>query len=268
MEVVNFNIEYAHVYGEMLNRGGISNEEHAKNISIAKEIAKGLRKQGKTYSLSILLDDYNEEAIEVSDDEIFLELKRMGLPPDHIMRESHLATSMGEALINAIDSRYLEKDKVDEVVFIPKSNDVRLWSPEIDVRSLRRIFWEKSESARGKKHPERKDAGGRAEAIVRRKSFHSESKIILKYKDEKNISRYTCPLLTACWHLVRLGVKPFAEEFTNIRSYTDKPFFGKRLITVLPSSYLKIEGTALEIISLAKSKTIKKRKNDLEYHLF
>jgi hypothetical protein len=268
MEKVDFNIEYAHIYANEFRRDEIIGEEQMKSVEVVKQIIGDLETIGKSYSLNILVDDYNEEVTKVDEKALFSQLNEIGLPPDHVMRESQLAVSSAEILIEAMSDRYLDKQKPYELTFIPKSNDIRLWAPNHEDQSFRRILWEHSQGEKKEDFSKERELRERAEALISRESFRTKSEIVLQYTGDDGTTRYTCPLLTACWHLVRLGVKPFAEEYKNIKSFTSKPFFGDRLITVLSSGYLKIEGTAMEIISLAKSKTIKKQKSRLEYYFF
>lgn len=268
MEKVDFNIEYAHIYADEFHKDVIIGEEQIRSIEVVKQIIGNLESTGKTYSLNILVDDYNEEATKVDEEVLFSQLNEIGSPPDHIMRESQLAVSSAEILIEAMPERYLNKQKSYELTFTPKTNDIRLWASNHEDRSFRRIFWEYSQGEKKEEISKERVLRERAEALISRESFRTKSEIVLKYIDNGGTTRYTCPLLTACWHLVRVGVEPFAEEYKNLKSFTSKPFFGEKLITVLSSSYLKIEGTAMEIISLAKSRTIKKQKNRLEYYFF
>ena len=57
---VDFNIEYSHIAGTESISGGLIREEHIKSIEETKKIIKTLNSIGKTYSLCVLIDDYNE----------------------------------------------------------------------------------------------------------------------------------------------------------------------------------------------------------------
>lgn len=86
---------------------------------------------------------------------------------------------------------------------------------------------------------------------------------LAKYKDKclalmngklkKQYSKYIesngkcpCSFLVAVWHLARLGV--FKIESSTRNHPTDKPFVGRRIITILPKRYGAIEKKAHDII--------------------
>lgn len=269
MKKVDYNIEYAHVYAGSFTKDEIIGEEQRTGIIVAKQVVENLEAAGKTYSLNILIDDYNEEAIEVNEELVVSELTKKGLSPDYVMRESRLAGPVAEVLIDNISDRYLDKRTLEnEIIFAPKTNDIRLWAPDAEKRSFRQMFLEYAEGKIDEEELKGSQLRKGGATLISKNTFRSKSEIVLKYKDKEGVVCYTCPLLTACWHLMRLGVEQFDKEFVNIKSFTSKPFFGNRLITVLPSNYLKIEGTSMEIISLAKSRSIKKYRNYLEYYFF
>lgn len=269
MEKVDYSIEYAHIYSDQLKANQMM-DEHIKSIERTKQIIGLLNSLGKSYSLSVLIDNYNEgefENEEVDFDVIYSELDKYGLPPDHIMCESNL-THTADLLIDNISNRYLKAEGTNKIVFTPTSNYSSRWAPSNNDYSFRRQFWDysqgKIDDISSMKILER------SAASIDRESFLSKSEIVLKYVYDQNTNKtyYTCPLLTACWHLTRLGVNQFDVNASKIKSFTSKPFFADKLITVLPSKYLKVEGTAMEIISLAKKKSIKKSKKNIEYVFF
>lgn len=61
--MVDYNIEFGHIY---LNES--FSKEHFEGAEIAKKIAQKLKREGKTFCLTLMIDDYNP-------DEQFLDLE-------------------------------------------------------------------------------------------------------------------------------------------------------------------------------------------------
>ena len=241
-------------------------EAQRRSIEAAQWVVNSFKAKGKTYSLNVLIDDYNDESGEISDDYVHRELANAGLAPDHIVRESLLAGKAAEALIDSMADRFLHiAEERGELSFVGESSDLYLWAANPD-ESVRRSFWDYVQG-RTEIPLSTKDEGT-VERLVRRRALQSRSEIVLRYRIEDGTVRYTCPLLTLCWHLMRLGVEPFAEETARINSFTATPFPGDRLLTILPASYLKLEATTMELLLSCQPKRIRKRKGSLDYLFF
>lgn len=259
---VDFSIEYAHIYGSELVSGNFVNEEHKQSIQETKRIVEELESRGKTYSLCVLIDDYNEPA-EVDEQSINDQLKKSGLAPDYVVKESQMARG-AEVLLNALPPKFKSVSE-QEVGFVAETEDLYLWTStnSSDTRSFKEILLQ---SVTGKQKQTSTDV---EKTVIKREGIKSKFEIALKYKDHKEV-KYSCPLMAASWHLSRLGVESFVGglELVNSFSSPKRPFIGDRLLTILPAKYLKVEGTALEIISLVKTKTISKMRKRMEYVFF
>lgn len=259
MKKVDYNIEYAHLYADD-ERVSIGKEQE-KSIELTEEVIEKLERKGKTYSLNLLIDNYNGNVDRVDEDHLYSQLEEKGIAPDYIVYEADLVRA-ADSLIDKIRDSYIKRGE-NEISFTSSSDDFKLWEAEQDL-SFKERFFENQIESKDNIRDKRLN-----HTVARRDSNLTTAEIVLKYvSNEADEVRYTCPLLTACWHLARLGVDPFQEAVDDIKSYSSKPFFGKYLFTVLSSQYLKIEGTAMELISLASSKRIKENKERFKYRFF
>ncbi len=70
----------------------------------------------------------------------------------------------------------------------------------------------------------------------------------------KKHKKIPCSLLITIWHLKRLGlIKIERGELKNLSKH-NKPFIGRKIITILPEKYRKVEEKALKIIESTKFK--------------
>jgi len=272
----DYNIEYSHIY---LGEGQkLIGESELEGIRIAKSIVRHLEKHGKSCSLCVLIDDYsNSHFIDI--DRIHSEMLKTGLTPDFYFYESFLAGETADCLIESIPKKYIKSENENVTIRIDDTSSIRVASSKNSVRS--KILDELSKEQKVKQFNGVRDlllAKLNDEFIeeqslnydnigIRRTSSASLTEVILKTYSESG-ERYSCPLLDAAWHLTRLGIQPYSEQVENLISYSDKPFFGKKLITILPSGYLRVESTAMEIIGMLKRKTIRKRRRNIKYYFY
>ena len=253
--IVDISIEFGHLYTEQINEA-IKNGNLKKSIEMARMLSQILALQGKSFSLAVLIDDYNNNLIQVDHNEIMDIYKKMGLTPDYIVFESKLANS-AEYLLSCLPDKFLVKES-NSLIYRSQSADSHFSELLQDGRRFKAIFMDRLKSG--------------ADATVRnRKSYlslqerrcHSNAEIVLLY-NQNNQVRYGCPVLAACWYLARLGVEPFYSDL-KIENREFRPFIGKHLLTILPVDYMKVEATVHELISLCKTKAIKKCKKRMDY---
>ena len=96
---VDFNIEYAHIY-----TNESFSDEHLKSIKILQKILQDFKKQNKTYSLAILIDDYNPSESILDVKGFVNKLSEVGAEPDYVGYEAKLA-SLSEMLIKKLPNR-------------------------------------------------------------------------------------------------------------------------------------------------------------------
>lgn len=96
---VDYSIEYSHIYvNEDLSR------EHLESIEIVKRLINQLDRQGKTYSLSILIDDYNPSEDLLDREDFLKKLELFGLKPDFYVYESRI-TDYNSYLIKELSGK-------------------------------------------------------------------------------------------------------------------------------------------------------------------
>jgi len=150
----------------------------------------------------------------------------------------------------------------NHMIFHSIGNDVNLFNMSLPARRYKSQFMERALA----KTREKEESKRRHTITLRQQRCHSDSAVVLSQATESTW-RFSCPLLTACWYLCRLGVPEFTPQFAYEREGA-QPFVGERIITVLPTSFLKVESTAVELISLSRTKTFSKRGKQIEYYFY
>ncbi len=83
--VVDYNIEYAHIYTD--EKFGRSQE---KSVKVLQRFLKRLKNQKKSYSLVVLIDDYHPPKKSFSITKLIKKLEEFDVKPDFIAFESRL----------------------------------------------------------------------------------------------------------------------------------------------------------------------------------
>lgn len=83
--MVDYNIEFGHIY---LNEN--FSKEHFDGAKIAKDIVKKLQNEGRTFCLTLMVDDYNPDEQFLDLEEYISELTKLGITPDFVVYESSL----------------------------------------------------------------------------------------------------------------------------------------------------------------------------------
>ncbi|MFH0854797.1 MAG: hypothetical protein V1891_04905 [bacterium] len=82
---VDYNIEYAHIYSDCL-----FGYEQRESIKVLKKLIIELERSHKSYSLSILIDEYNPSIHRLKIDDFIKLLDKLGALPNFIEFESNL----------------------------------------------------------------------------------------------------------------------------------------------------------------------------------
>jgi len=283
---VDYNVEYSHIYYSDIGNGKLKDEQ-IKSIEITQEILHNLRRNGLTYSLNVLVDDYSEN-LECDTTQVYDLLANYGMSPDHICLEACFAGELSDTLINSLSGNYIHLGKKDDLIFDVQTIDSRIWEPSPKPKSFREILFCSANSKKPSKKSfkqiffedeyenyskntcdslEKSSLIKNSEAYIR-ESYQSRIEVVLKHKTDLGVTLYACPVLASCWYLFRLGVEPFKIVENDLFSFSDKPFFGKKLITILPNSYLKVEATVLEILAASRKKSFRKKRSLIGYHFF
>jgi len=257
MTKADVNIEIAHTYLLNKDSSNILQDEQVKSITIAKDIIAKLTSEGKKATTCILVDDYNS-IFSFDEKNIYEAVCTTGLIPDYIVKES-IFSNYADYLVSNLPEKYIQQDN-NNIAFQTKSDNLLLWGIESkqDNEDFMQIFIKQTlGNDKGLRLPQQSTEISNFTSSVTLKSFDSDG-----------LSRYACVLLTACWHLSRLGVEPFSEISKKIYKCSENPFFGETILTILPSKYLKIEALARELIGACTTKTISKKKRKMEYIFF
>ena len=252
--VVDINIEYAHLYAANLERDIKSLEN---GVQKAREIIDLADRQRLTHSSTVLVDDYSIGSTEVDIKKILLILESLRLAPDYVVLESEMVANV-TYFLQFLPQKNLIRE-TDRVVYHSAGLDANLEQTALPARRYKSIFMERAKRSGGSEN----QMTGRQVLSLQQHRIHSESSIVLAVGEGASV-RYSCPLLTACWYLIRLGVEPFYSPILYRRRNAPS-FVGRRLVTVLPLDYLKVEATAVELLSLSKTKAISKCKKRISY---
>ncbi len=96
---VDVNVEFAHVYGDET-----FGPEQLAGVQEVKRLRDRLNTAGLTYSLSVLIDDYNPVSVSLDVAGFVGMLSRHGAAPDHVVFETSLVET-ATSLLDRIDGR-------------------------------------------------------------------------------------------------------------------------------------------------------------------
>jgi len=101
--MVDYNIEFGHIY---LNEN--FSKEHFDGAQVAKKVVSDLKKCNKTYSLTLMIDDYNPDEQLLHLEEYLTELTKIGIRPDFMVYESSL-TKFKDLMLDKASSEISRK---------------------------------------------------------------------------------------------------------------------------------------------------------------
>lgn len=251
MAQVEYNIEFAHYY---LQPDTMElSQEQLEGVAKTQEVVQVLRARGAQFALSVLVDDINGtgdfDPVGLND-----ALDAVGLKPQFILAESALSL-VGDDLIDALPPRYLYQS--DEGVFLStRTKSPLLWAATSSrtERDFLEIFIDR-QSQEDEEAPADSGPVGDHESVS-----------MLKLKSTNG--EHSCVLLTACWHLMRLDIAPFDKVSESLFRIDAEPFFAEKIVTILPTEYIKLEAAAMDILSLAKPNRIRRARHNAEYVFF
>ena len=251
LKKVDYNVEFCHIYSDEV---ASLSEKQRINLLRTKAVIDNLVKSGSSFCLTALIDNYSEGCNVDFDKRLFLQnLEEFDISPDFIVMEADL-TFYAEKLIETISDKWIKKMN-NQLRFISYLDNINLRDKQIDINTNETedyvlLFM--------------KDKGLIQSLDNLETNFEIFSDINLKSVNNGEY-KYSCTLLTACWHLFRLGIDNFTDSLSSVVSYSEKPFFGERSMTILPIKYLKIEANAYDILSFSKNNAIKKARKRIEY---
>ncbi|MFH0869564.1 MAG: hypothetical protein V1866_00725 [archaeon] len=117
----DYNIEFAHFYADKE-----LSKEQVKSVSILNEFIKKLELEGKTYVVSVLVDDFHPTIFRLDKQRIVEELNKLGVSIDFIGFESKLGV-VGDQLIQDIPKPLLKLEHFNnprkEVLMLEKDKE-------------------------------------------------------------------------------------------------------------------------------------------------
>ncbi|MBU0894538.1 MAG: hypothetical protein KKF48_01095 [Nanoarchaeota archaeon] len=117
MKRVDYNIEYAHVYSD---EEGLSDEQ-LRSIEVVKKLVKKLEKQGKTYVLTFLIDEYHPEYHKLNFHSYMDKLAKLGASPTYVGYESRMI-SAAKLLIKSIPKDFTKTPKFHPTIKVKEGN--------------------------------------------------------------------------------------------------------------------------------------------------
>lgn len=84
--MVDYNIEVAHIYAD--EEFG---PEQAQSLIMARQVIERLKREGKTYCVTLMIDNYNPDECFLDADEYLQTLRTCGLAVDYLVYEADLA---------------------------------------------------------------------------------------------------------------------------------------------------------------------------------
>ncbi len=123
MKKVDYNIEFAHIYADEA-----FGKEQIRSAEILKEIISKLKKQNKTYVISILIDEFHPVVFKLDEKTIIKKCKKLGINIDFVGYESKLGI-VGDQLIKEIPKSDLKIEhfhKPEKEVVILEENHKKI----------------------------------------------------------------------------------------------------------------------------------------------
>lgn len=256
------DIEVSHFGAHQLSDLRSLAHEYANVLQLGDTIAT-IGERSAVFSL--LIDDYNFE-LPVSRAEAVDTISSWTHSPNYLVWERDLV-DLAAALIHELRQPFVQ-ESVTECYMYTKSDDVLLWSDDgggaagfLELFASRHNLTSLS--------PPLQTAAERHGSTTPTDGFGPKSTAAsrtLLSTGQNGGRKYSCSLLTACWHLARLGVEPFG---TAVRTKLTALPVGSpsKIWSILPAKYIKVEASAMEIISLCKSRRLYKQAKNIR-HVF
>lgn len=241
----DLNVEFGHLYQDDMERGDL--DVLLPNLDVTRQCLDSLERRGLSFTTSILVDDYSRKWNSRDVTPLLGFLKEHDLQPDYIAFESDLVV-VAPAFLEKMKKRYV-KELSGKVLFFLQTDDPHFPESLPGIRPKARLF---------------ADEDLTSYSVFSQKRLRSDSQVFLvsRMGDE---TRYSCPLLAACWVLARLGKQPFAEAVRLLPAGRNRPFFGRRLINILPTHYLKVETTVLDLLSHLRDRELRMCHSLIQY---
>jgi len=121
--MLDYNIEFAHIYADE----PFGNEQF-KSMELLKKVIAKLKKEGKTFVISILIDEFHPVVFKLDENEIIEEFKKQGIVVDFIGYESKLG-SIADEIIKELPKSMLKLEhfnKPEKEVLLLKNHNGKI----------------------------------------------------------------------------------------------------------------------------------------------
>lgn len=242
----DYSIEFGHLYYDELRGERFSLLDPA--IEATSMLVRTLAAEGASVSLCLLIDDYIEGR-EIPDRDVTklrAYLSANHIDVHHVAFEADLAT-VAPIMLDMVRPKWLRKDNA--VLYLRSENTDKHLDNSVQIGHRPKSLLLGAASNRTYFEQER---------------AKSQTEVMLA-EGQGAATRYGCALLASCWALARLGISPYFEALNLDSIEGAPPFCGRNLISVLPTDYLKIEATVLELFKASRDKKVQKSTSRIQY---
>ena len=120
MYPVEYNIEFAHIYADQK-----FGNEQIRSIEILRDLINSLRKQGKSFVTTVLIDDYNPKKNNLDENAFVNKIKSLNIPLDFIAYESKL-NQIGDKLIADLPRQLLRVEGKKNIFLEINNKSIKL----------------------------------------------------------------------------------------------------------------------------------------------
>ncbi len=239
MTQAHVNVEFGHFYADVPTSSRMRRHvrEGERTAVEALHLARAFRDRGLGCSTSILIDNYNQRSkLTVQDVQDLT--SSWPLQPDYLVWEADLVQLAG-ILANQLDPAYVMTDGFSRYL-VTQGHDLEMSDVEPEGEgSLDQLYFALSRT------------GTTLRPTAPMSNFYYRMQVALQYASSQHgETLFSCPMLTAAWHLARLGVGGFEElPYSTLRDGA-LPFTAEQVYSVLPSRYLPVEAEVRTILSI------------------
>ena len=207
-----FSIEFGHLYVEELRQDRPLLDFLSAEIETVRSWTERLEREGRTFSLTCLVDDYENRVDRAwAVERVVSEYAKAGVRVNYIGFERDCAATVPVLISNLAPRNRLAHDgQVDFVRNTSRSQSwVTLAEPWIDPPNGDETY-------------------------------------------------FNCSALATVWELARFGVEPYHSSLELWQGEPGVPFAADSLLTILPSRYISVESTVLDLISSIQPRILRK----------
>jgi hypothetical protein len=230
------NIEFGHFYAHPPGSRRLKRQlrESERTAREAMSLLHMLQALGLECSTSLLVDNYNWTHPLTLDD-VQAITADWPLVPDYVVWESEVST-LAPSLIRQLDSRFVTTDGRSRFLVV-QGHDIEMENFEPQqpgpIDTLLSGF-----------------SASPPEVRRRDSDFYYRMEVALEYHGGRAERIFGCPLITACWHLARLGYAGLPTPRYQQLRVEAPSFVAAQVYSVLPTRYLLVEAEVRAIFAI------------------